>query len=88
MSMSNIMSDVCYDSADYIEVVAGYRPCEDVTLEECGRILEEREVCLWNYPLTEIDHIIENDINVILVRFPEDDGNGYDYRFCEIPKEG
>ena len=86
MSMSNIMSDVCYDSADYIEEVTGYRPYEDVTLEECEKILKEREVCLWNYPLTEIDHIIENNINVILVRFPENYG-GYDYRFCEVSKE-
>ena len=84
--MSNIKDDKCWDSADFLEEYADYRPCEDVELEKFEEILEENDVCLWNYPLTEIDHIIENNIDVVLVRFPEMYG-GYEYRFCEIPKE-
>lgn len=84
--MSNIKDDNCWDSADFLEIYVGYRPCEDVELEKFEEILKENEVCLWNYPLTEIDHIIENNIDVVLVRFPEMYG-GYEYRFCEISDE-
>ena len=85
--MSCIKDDYCWDSADFLEEYADYRPCDDVvTIDEFEEILEENEICLWNYPLTEIDHIIENNIDVVLVRFT-DDYDGYEYRFCEIPKE-
>lgn len=80
--MNNIVDNICYDSADYVEMVTESRPVEDVTLED----LEEMELELWNYPLTEIDHIIENDLKVVLVRFPELYG-GYEYRFCEIQSD-
>ena len=45
---------------------------------------------LWNYPLTEIDHIVENNINVVLVQCLEWNHNGgYDtvYRWCEVPED-
>ena len=84
--MGCIKDNDCWDSADYLEEFAEYRPSEDVTLGEFEEILEEREINLWNYPLTEIEHIIENEINVVLVRFP-DEYDGYDYRFCEVPEE-
>ena len=47
--------------------------------------IEENEICLWNYPLTEIDHIIENNIDVVLVRFT-DDYDGYEYRSTGMPE--
>lgn len=84
--MSCIKDNGCWDSADFLEEYAGYRPCENVTLEKFEKILKKNEVCLWNYPLEEIDHIIENNIDVVLVRFPKMYG-GYEYRFCEISKE-
>ena len=84
--MSWIKADCCLDGTDFLEEYAGYRPCGEVTLDEFEKFLKEKEVCLWNYPLTEIDHIIENNMDVVLVRFPEMYG-GYEYRFCEIPKE-
>jgi hypothetical protein len=77
--MSCIKDDDCFDSADYVEFVAGCRPTENVTLEQ----LEKMKLDVWNYPLTEIEHIIENHIPVVLVRFPETYG-GYIYRFCEL----
>ena len=74
-----IISDYCYDSSDYVEMITGNLPIENPTLNE----LENMQIDKWNYPLTEINHIIENDLKVVLVRFPEIYG-GYEYRFCEI----
>lgn len=84
--MGKILYDECFDSADYIEEVTGCRPFTNVSLEECENILQEKDICLWNYPLTEIEHILENDIDVILVKFPYFYG-GYEYRLCEVQKE-
>ena len=85
--MSCIKENECFDSKVFLKMYVDYDSCGEVTLEEFEEILEENKICLWNYPLTEIDHIIENDIDVVLVRFPEMDASGYEYRFCEIPKD-
>lgn len=73
-----IKNNECIDSDEYVALITGKFPCKEPTLKE----VEEMELEKWNYPLTEIDHIMENEIPVILVRFPSPDG-GYDYRFCE-----
>lgn len=83
---SCIKDNDCLDSVEYIETVTGYRPAEEVTLEQLEKMFEEKNLSYWNYPLNEIEHIIENNLNVVLVRFPEVYG-GFDYRFCEIPIE-
>ena len=93
--MSCIKDNTCWRSADYVEEITGNRPSEDVTLEEWentknpdyldgdGECSEYYSSDYWNYPLTEIDEIIEGKHEVVLVRFPNCYG-GYDYRFCEI----
>ena len=73
-----IKNNECIDSDEYVALITGKFPDKEPTLKE----VEEMELEKWNYPLTEIDHIMENEIPVILVRFPSPDG-GYDYRFCE-----
>ena len=41
---------------------------------------------LWNYPIDEIEHLIEiGDVHIVLVRFPDIYG-GYEYRWCELGK--
>ena len=46
---------------------------------------------LWNYPLTEIKHIAENDLNVVLVDCLvwNEDIEQYEneYRWFEVPKD-
>lgn len=74
-----IKNNECIDSDEYVALITGKFPDKEPTLKE----IEEMELDKWNYPLTEIDHIMENEIPVILVRFPSPDG-GYDYRFCEV----
>lgn len=45
---------------------------------------------LWNYPLNEIGHIVENRINVVLVDVSDiDDESGnwvQEYRWFEVPE--
>lgn len=74
-----IASNHCLDSDEYVELITEYRPTNKPTLEE----LKKMQLDKWNYPLTEVEHIVENQIPVVLVRFPEMYG-GYEYRFCEI----
>jgi hypothetical protein len=43
---------------------------------------EDNDYEEWDYPLEEYEHIAENEIKCVPVRF---NGMSYDYRFCEIP---
>ena len=44
---------------------------------------------LWDYPLAEIDHIVENNINVVLVDCSHYENNTYvnEHRWFEVPEE-
>jgi hypothetical protein len=44
---------------------------------------------LWDYPLTEIDHIVENNLNVVLVDCSYYEGDEYinEYRWFEVPED-
>ena len=44
---------------------------------------------LWDYPLTEIEHIVENNLNVVLVNCSYYDGDMYinEYRWFEVPED-
>lgn len=44
---------------------------------------------LWDYPLTEIDHIVENNLDVVLVDCSHYEGDTYvnDYRWFEVPED-
>lgn len=77
-SFSNEVLDV----QDYVEIITGDRP-DYTTLDEMEKDFEEKEICLWNYPICEADFIVEEGFNVSLVRFTKLDG-GYEYRWCEM----
>ena len=81
-----VKDDICYESYEYINMICDSEyNWHSFPLSDLPKYLGEFE--LWDYPITEIDHILENDIDVVLVRFPElCDEYGYEYRFCEIPK--
>ena len=57
------------------------------TLEEFEEFLQElyeiNNISIWNFPINEVKHIIENELTVVLVRF-QDIYGGYEYRWCEI----
>lgn len=80
--MKAIFSNEVLDVKDYVEKIIGNRPCY-TTLEEMERDFEENDVCLWNYPICEVEHIIQNELKVCLVRFTTLYG-GYEYRWCEM----
>ena len=79
--MKAYFSNTVYDVQDYVQEVTGNRPSY-TTLLEMEEEFEEKDLCLWNYPINEVEHIIENELNVCLVRFKAI--NGYEYRWCEI----
>ncbi len=85
----------CIDSADWVEEITGYRPCDDViSFEELAKIANDPNKNggddglpnHWDYPLSEIPNLVcdgEDGTRYVIVRF--DDGyNGYEYRVCEI----
>ena len=64
-----VKSEKIYSPQNYLEAVTGdgyiHGGDDDVAFIE--RILYENNSELWSYPLSEIDHIVENELNVILV---------------------
>lgn len=97
-----VKSEKVYTPRDYLRRVLGkYVPfpvaCKD-DADELDRILKEHGYWFWNYPLSEIDHIVENKLNVVLVRcnvwVKRVKKNGYvdydvhtEYRWFEVPED-
>ena len=57
--------------------------------EEIQELLSMNGYELWDYPLTEIDHIVENNLNVVLVDCSHYEGDMYvnEYRWFEVPED-
>ena len=68
-----------YNTKEYFKLL-GKELEKEITLDE----LEKMELDQWNYPLDEIDHIEELNLEVVIVRFLTDIEGKYEYRFCEI----
>ena len=64
-----VKSEKIYSPQSYLEAVTGmwYIVKGDDDIELIENILKEYDLDLWNYPLSEIDHIVENEIDVVLV---------------------
>lgn len=65
-----VKSEKLYTPQTYLELVTGeyFLIHGDNDIEEVENILCKFGFdCLNNYPLSEIDHIVENDLNVVLV---------------------
>ena len=45
-----------------------YGLTDDSTMDEVGCFLDDCHPDLWDYDVSETDHIIENEINVVLVK--------------------
>lgn len=71
-----------WEVADYVEHITDDRPCYN-DLKSMEADFQTKGLDLWNYPLNEIEHIIENELKVCLVRF-ENMYGGYEYRWCEF----
>ena len=87
-----VKSEQVYSPQGYLEAVTGKyyvaREDDDIKFIEDRLALDGLE--LWNYPLSEIDHIVENDLDVVLVECMVcNDGTRefeYKYRWFEVPE--
>lgn len=96
-----VKSEKIYSPQQYLEAVTGLyyvaREDDDIKFIE-DRLSDfarrngnfEWEVALWNYPLSEIDHIVENEIDVVLVDCmvwnDETKEFEHEYRWFEVPE--
>ena len=89
-----VLSKEVYSPQNYIEAVTGnyYIFRNDTTIiDEIQHILILNNFeNLWNYPMTEIEHIVENKINVVLVDVSDYDIKSREwvkeYRWFEVPE--
>lgn len=87
-----VKSEQIYSPQNYLIEVTGdcyiIQGDDDVGLIE--RILYECGFELWSYPLSEIDHIVENELNVVLVDcMVYNEGTSeyeHEYRWFEVPE--
>lgn len=91
-----VKSEQAYNPQNYVATITGqyyiFRSDNiDKLVEEIESCLKKNDFdCLWNYPLSEIDHIVENKLNVVLVELTGDDEDGEwktVYRWFEVPED-
>lgn len=88
-----VKSEQIYSPQNYLMAVTGecYIIRGENDIESIEIILEDYDLELWNYPLSEIDHIVENNLNVVLVDCmvvnPETDEFEHQYRWFEVPED-
>lgn len=91
-----IRSDKMYNFQSYLELVTGKvytrgGRLNDYDIIEQALKEEGLQDELWNYPLTEINHIIESEYDVVLVEInvwnKDTDNLETDYRFYQVPTD-
>ena len=95
-----ILSNEIYTSQHFLELLTGrcfFLGCNDPKeihdiLQSCG--IEDETEPLWDYPLSEVEHIVENNIPVVLVDVSTIDesiaGSSTicpEYRWFEVPED-
>lgn len=84
-----VKSERVYTAPSYLKEITG-KWIQTKGMSEVELIEETVGNELWNYPLTEIDHIVENNINVVLVaciKWNCEDDYNIVYRWCEVPED-
>lgn len=89
-----VKSEKLYAPQTYCEKMTGrcYGFNQDDTVGEIEEVLKRHglESENWCYPLSEIDHIVENGLNVVLVDVSGFDKQGkwrQEYRWFEVPED-
>ena len=89
-----VKSEQIYSYQSYLEAVTGncYITRGEDDLEFIREILAENNLAaLWDFPLSEIDHIVDNELDVVLVDClvvnPETDMFEHIYRWFEVPED-
>ena len=88
-----VKSEGIYSPQVYLEKITGktYFMGNEYPVDFIQEILvsEGHTDDLWDYPLTEIDHIVENNLNVVLVDCSHYYGDEWiaEYRWFEVPED-
>lgn len=78
-----VKSKQIYSTQSYCDKFLGFCPITNGDENELRHILNnEGYENLWDYSLDEIDHIVENNLNVVLV-----DTSYVDVEICELVNE-
>jgi hypothetical protein len=88
-----VKSEQIYSPQQYLMTITGncyaIRGANDI--ETIQSILEDHGFELWDYPITEIDHIVEHQLNVVLVDCMVSNDKTYEfehhYRWFEVPED-
>ena len=83
-------SQKIYSAKEYLELITGHSYVisgnDDIAFIE--NVLKTEDFCLWNYPLDEIDHIVSENLDVVLVDCmvfnKKASGFEHEYRWFEI----
>lgn len=69
--MSVIKSEKIFTPQEYLELVTGktYVISSDNDVEAVELILEKEGYDFWTYTFTEIEHVIDNEVPVVLVDY-------------------
>lgn len=89
-----VKSEKIYSPQNYLMAVTGkcYIVGGENDVKFIQEILEENGYSedLWDYPMSEIEHIADNNLNVVLVDCmvvnPETDQFEHQYRWFEVPE--
>lgn len=89
-----VKSERIYSPQNYLEAITDkcYIIRGENDIEFIQEVLVENGYAdeFWDYPLSEIDHIVENNLNVVLVDCmvvnPETDEFEHRYRWFEVPE--
>ena len=88
-----VKSEKIYSPQQYLEIITGYyyMICGENDIEFIQVRLAQNGFELWDYPMSEIDHIVENDLDVVLVDCmvvnPDTDQFEHQYRWFEVPED-
>lgn len=88
-----VKSEKIYSPQNYLEAVTGkcYAHYGENDITFINNMLHRNDIdYLWDYPMSEIGHIVENNLNVVLVDCmvvnEETDQFEHQYRWFEVPE--
>lgn len=87
-----VLSNKIYAPQNYVGGITGnyFISHYDGTIECIQNHLEKYGFDnLWDYPLNEIDHVVENELDVVLVDCSHYENDVYvnEYRWFQVPEE-
>jgi len=87
-----VVSEKIYTPQRFVEIITGhcYIFSGDSVTHNIQKKLRYNGYELWDYPMSEIEHIVENCLNVVLVDVSSFGDKGYivpEYRWFEVPAD-